>query len=135
MTDLFLDAGAEFDETRKYRFLLWRQWAPGPYMLAIGLNPSTADETKDDATMRLLRGRCVRMGLSGFYMTNLFPYRATHPTFMKSHPAPLGTNNNPNWNDERIFQYAPGASLVLVCWGNDGEHMNRGLTCLNDWPA
>ncbi|MDP3851982.1 MAG: DUF1643 domain-containing protein [Luteolibacter sp.] len=39
----------------QYRYELWRRWAEGPHVLFIMLNPSTADATNDDATIR----KCV----------------------------------------------------------------------------
>ena len=48
---------AKFSKDRIYRYALWRIWDDTlPKLLFIGLNPSTADETNDDPTMR----RCIR---------------------------------------------------------------------------
>ena len=47
--------GATFSADRRYRYRLWRHWSCGPVLLVIGLNPSTADETRNDATIR----RCI----------------------------------------------------------------------------
>lgn len=65
--------GAEFSECRKYRYVLWRRWdwkGYGNQVMFIGLNPSTADETEDDPTIR----RCIRFakdwGYSGLLMMN-----------------------------------------------------------------
>ena len=49
--------GALFDADRKYRYLLWRRWAPGAPLLWIMLNPSTADETELDPTLLSAWGR------------------------------------------------------------------------------
>lgn len=48
--------GAELSEDREYRYRLWRQWdAQKPTLAFIMLNPSTADESEDDPTIR----RCL----------------------------------------------------------------------------
>ena len=46
-----------FSECRQYRYTLWREWdlLNSNYAMFIGLNPSTADEWKDDPTIR----RCI----------------------------------------------------------------------------
>lgn len=37
---------------RRYRYTAWREWIGGDgYVLLLGLNPSTADERVDDATL------------------------------------------------------------------------------------
>ena len=44
---------AFLSEDRMYRYGLSRVWDKSrPYVLYIGLNPSTADENKDDPTIR-----------------------------------------------------------------------------------
>src|SRR5262245_23656231 len=49
-------SGAIFSDCEKYRYVLWRQWDlldPEPcFMAFVGLNPSTADESLDDPTIR-----------------------------------------------------------------------------------
>ena len=47
-----------FSPDRRYRYALWRHWGATEvprYLMVVGLNPSTADETKDDPTIR----RCI----------------------------------------------------------------------------
>ena len=51
-----MKTNAIFSECRKYRYALCRIWDDSkPYAMFIGLNPSTADETEDDPTIR----RCI----------------------------------------------------------------------------
>jgi hypothetical protein len=63
-------------------------------MLAlVGLNPSTADELRDDPTIR----RCIRFakdwGFDGLYMLNAFGFRETDPKEMKRATDPIGPEN------------------------------------------
>lgn len=86
---------ATFDRQRVYRYTLWRRWSEGErYVQFICLNPSTADETNDDPTMR----KCVKFaqtwGYDALCMTNLFAYRATDPRVMKAALDPIGFGNN-----------------------------------------
>lgn len=55
-----IDSGAIFSPCREYRYKLWRTWDASKLPLnVIGLNPSTADETKNDPTIR----RCIQFAI------------------------------------------------------------------------
>jgi hypothetical protein len=48
--------GAVFSDDREYRYRLWRTWdVDKPTAAFVMLNPSTADETENDPTIR----RCI----------------------------------------------------------------------------
>ncbi len=112
-----------FSPCRKYRYTLWRVWDGSlPYIQFVGLNPSTADETQDDPTIR----RCVAFakawGDGGLLMTNLFAWRDTDPEAMKKAKEPVGQDN-----DSWLTFYAPQAQVVVAAWGKHGAFMGRGV--------
>ena len=112
---------AVFSPCRTYRYALSRVWASDkPYALFIGLNPSTADETLDDPTIR----RCISFasdwGYGGLVMANLFAYRATEPSQMKGATDPVGVAN-----DEWLMELAKYAGVVVAAWGNHGAFLRR----------
>ncbi len=112
---------AKFSDCRKYRFALWRNWDESkPYAMFIGLNPSTADEIKNDPTI----SRCINYAKSwdygGLCMTNLFAFRATEPTDMMAAIDPIGVGN-----DEWLVKLAGNAGIVVAAWGNNGNYLNR----------
>ena len=115
------DRDAIFSPCRRYRYSLWRRWGDGDYAMFFGLNPSTADETADDPTIR----RCVAFakawGYGALCMTNLFAYRATNPDDMLSQADPIGP-----LNDRHIRESADRAGIVVAAWGSHGSHMGRG---------
>jgi len=116
-----LKADAKLSNCRKYRFALWRLWDESkPFVMIIGLNPSTADETADDPTLT----RCINFakswGYGGVCMTNLFAYRATDPNKMKEQKNPIGIEN-----DVWLTKLAKEAGIVVAAWGNDGAYLNR----------
>lgn len=85
---------AILSDDRKYRYSLSRVWDESKNkVMFIGLNPSTADETEDDPTIR----RCINFakswGYVGLEMTNLFAFRATAPKDMKNTKEPIETVN------------------------------------------
>lgn len=121
--------GAVFDRSKKYRYSLWRWWAPmssapvlSKMVAFIGLNPSTADATKNDPTVT----RCINFArhwnYDGMVMLNLFAYRATDPKVMKAQSNPIGAHNN-----LAIFDIAQQAGLVVCCWGTHGTWKDRGI--------
>ncbi|MDE1239813.1 DUF1643 domain-containing protein [Vibrio aestuarianus] len=112
---------AKLSDCRTYRYELWRIWDESkPYAMFIGLNPSTADETEDDPTIR----RCINFakswGYGGLCMANLFAYRATQPEDMKRASDPIGDKN-----DETLILLAQNAGVIVGAWGNDGVFLNR----------
>lgn len=115
-------SGAEFSPCRKYRYALYRFWGGkwSEYAMFVGLNPSTADETLDDPTIR----RCISFakdwGYGGLYMTNLFAYRATQPEDMKRADDPVGPDN-----DYWLRKIAGQASVVVAAWGTHGTYGGR----------
>lgn len=91
-----------------------------PFVMFVGLNPSTADETSDDPTLT----RCIKYakswGYGGVCMANLFAFRATEPADMKVSDDPIGIENN-KW----LKKLAKDAALVVAAWGNDGSYLER----------
>ena len=90
-----LHSDAFFSKDRIYRYALWRIWDYDlPKVLFIGLNPSTADEFKNDPTIR----RCMRYsydwGYGGYIMGNIFGYRSTDPRNLKKVKDPIGLDND-----------------------------------------
>ena len=48
-------------------------------LIAVGLNPSTADDQKPDMTIRKVLGFADRYGYDGFIMINLYAHRTPYP--------------------------------------------------------
>lgn len=115
MKELFddIDAGAKFSDDRKYRFALWRIWDKElPCVMFIGLNPSKANESDLDATIRSVIRISKHNGYGGFYMMNCFPMVSTNPDELVIHPF---------WqkiNDEWIEFVASKCKDVVFAWGN-----------------
>jgi hypothetical protein len=113
--------GAVFSHDRRYRYLLWRRWSGSERLvLFIGLNPSTADETQDDPTIRRCRSFAESWSASGFMIANLFAYRATFPSDLRTEKSPVG-----NENDSWISAASGYAIRTIACWGNHGTHLGR----------
>ena len=119
-----LDAGALFSPCRRYRYLLWRRWDENlPTLAVIGLNPSTADELKDDPTIRRCVGFAKGWGFGSLHMLNLFAWRATSPLAMK---AQAGNAVGPR-NDEYLRVVTSRAQQTLCAWGTHGVFRGRNV--------
>jgi len=111
-------SGASFSECRLYRYVLWRRWEhwrgdqPQKQVMFIGLNPSTADESEDDPTIR----RCIRFardwGYSGILMMNAFAFRATQPKDMFAAADPIGPKS-----DDAMYYRRTQCGLIIAAWG------------------
>lgn len=113
--------GAEFSPCRRYRYALFRGWQPNNgYVMFVGLNPSTADETIDDPTTRRCIAFAKAWGYGALLLANLFAYRATDPEEMLSVDDPVGPDC-----DHFLIQSASEASLVVAAWGTHGGFRNR----------
>lgn len=127
---------ADLSVCREYRYALWREWAGCKgYVLFICLNPSTADESKDDPTSKRCIAFAKAWGYSGMCIANLFAYRATNPMDMKLAPDPVGPDN-----DHFLRTWASQSQLVVAAWGAHGsfkgrdkhvKHMLGHMSCLH----
>lgn len=140
-TEFIMNYDTVLSKDRKYRYQLFREVTPDPgecpfanndYLMFIGLNPSTADEKYDDATIRICKKYAARWGFRRLCMANLFAYRETNPEACFRVKDPIGPSNN-----FTLMDLAAGAGLIVAVWGRWGCAMERDLIVLNflaDYP-
>ncbi len=126
----------------KYRWSLSRDWPTkhrGPRRVAcfVMLNPSTADASKDDPTIR----RCISFARKWdsccwrLVVRNLFPYRATNPKELLTADAPTGGRQG-----DIELELAKKSDIIVAAWGasvplgreDEARHILNGapLYCL-----
>jgi hypothetical protein len=98
-----------------YRYLLGRRWGRGAPALFVMLNPSTADDVRDDPTIRRCIGFARRWRAPALEVVNLYALRATDPRDLFAHAAPVGPDN-----DDAIRAAAARAATIVVAWGAHG---------------
>lgn len=110
-----ITAPANFSVNRHYRYALRRDLPEGDgTVLFVMLNPSTADEDVDDATIR----RCTGFAAAGRYRTmlvgNLYAYRSRNPKKIERLPDfdRIGADN-----DLFLARMAKQADHTIVAWG------------------
>ena len=108
-----MDMTAEISECGRYRYTLTRTWdASLPVLVFCMLNPSTADASQDDPTIRRCMGFARREGCGGIAVVNLFAWRATDPDEL---PVVDADKSGPD-NSQHIAAIALGRRVV-VAWG------------------
>lgn len=140
MGSLLTFGGATLSGDRTRRYLLWRPTGArgGATCTFVMLNPSTADERDNDATVR----RCVNYargwGYSMLKIVNLWSYRTAHPSELKrmveqggvEHVRnimagkPGGGVDIENVNHVRLACSEQG-TLVVCAWGAHGSFLGR----------
>jgi hypothetical protein len=114
------NSAAQISRCGTYRYALWRRWAPGAQVLFVMLNPSTADQSNDDPTIRRCIGFAARWGFGGVAVGNLFAYRTPSPRVLRHAAHPVGRAN-----DRWLQRLAAESSRVIAAWGNDGVLLGR----------
>jgi len=115
---------ARISRCKQYRYQLTRIWEVSmPSVCFVMLNPSAADATKDDPTIR----RCIRFaqnwGFGGLEVINLYAYRTPNPKELENLPDPIGPRNA--YYVRKVIK----SSRTIVCaWGNKkGNPMNQNI--------
>jgi hypothetical protein len=114
-------SGATISDCGTYRYRLWRTWSDAPPVLFVMLNPSTADATANDPTIRKCIAFAKRWGHGGIEVGNLFALRSTDPKALRRHPDPVGPDN-----DQSLRIMARLCGMVICAWGNGGTLNGRG---------
>lgn len=98
----------------RYRYRLERDVQEKGLVFAyIGINPSTADASIDDATVRKWKGFALANGCSRFLVGNIFAFRATDVGELKTAIDPIGEENARHLRE--IFN---DADIIIPCWGS-----------------
>lgn len=123
-------SGAVFSNCGKYRYVLWRSWndpsdlfqSIRPFVTFIGLNPSTANQNIDDATIRRVIRFAKSWGYGGVYMMNLFGLVSRYPQELLRCEDPLGEN------DQWLEAMKKTGTDIVFAWGTFSVAKDRALT-------
>jgi hypothetical protein len=117
-SSLFADAqsSASLSACGRYRYTLTRRWAPGPLLVGCLVNPSTADGSVDDPTVRKFIALAKLLGFAGILIVNLYAWRATDPANLVA-AMRRGEDVVGPENDDAIVDAARAAGMVIAGWG------------------
>lgn len=125
---------AAFSKDGNYRYTLIRGLEPVGILgspdnrrtlVAIGLNPSTADHSVDDPTTVRLMGFARDNGYAVLALLNLFAFRSTDPRALRAIKDPIGPAN-----DAALRHFATAGHDILLAWGVHGSHADRDASVL-----
>ena len=107
---------AKFCEAKKNRYFLKRKWNNSKgLLLYIMLNPSLADEKKDDPTIRRLINFTKRFDYGGFLVGNIF-------TIITPNPKELDKSKGmSDKNFEEIIKLVNKVDQIVYAWGGSIE--------------
>jgi hypothetical protein len=127
--NIFNSSGAHFSACRKYRYYLWRIWDETKPMVAfIGLNPSTANESENDPTIRRVVSFANSWGFGGVYMLNLFAYCSPYPK-------ELNVCDDPVFDNDYYLKFiASTVDEIIFAWGNYKEAKERSIHVSKMFP-
>lgn len=110
---------ATISDCGKYRYRLGRMWGRviDPTVLFVMLNPSTADATQDDPTIRRCTAFAKAWGFGHLLVGNMFAYRATDPRELG--PLSMYDACGPE-NDDHLTHMAEISQKIICAWGTHG---------------
>lgn len=126
---------AVFSPCGEYRYLLERGGdlasSRGPAVFVM-LNPSTADASSDDPTIRRCQNFARAWGRRGIIVVNLYALRSTDPRNLWNDPDPVGPDN-----DAWLAKVAGQRGEVVCAWGAHAkpERVQRVVDLLTDVEA
>lgn len=118
-----MSAVLSLDRTHRYR--LYRGWFDAGCdgrVLFVMLNPSTANASEDDATIRKCRGFAQRWGYASLEVVNLFSFRSRYPSELWAN-----YNRNTAESDGHIVDAVADANRIVVAWGVFPKAADRAI--------
>lgn len=113
MSDLLMTRRVVFSDCGLFRYLLEHDFGgTGPVISLTMVNPSEADDAKNDSTMTRVDGLAARLGASKVIVTNKNALIAKDVRALRTAPDPIGPEN-----DAYIAQAIRSAEIHIVAWG------------------
>jgi hypothetical protein len=113
-----MQRSARLSPCGRYRYYLERRWAEhGSVAVFYLCNPSTADATEDDATVRKCIGFAMRWKCAAVVIVNPFALRSRDPKALKLGQGDLVGPENYDWVREAAFVAKDTGGPFVAGWG------------------
>lgn len=119
---------AHFSPDRRYRYWLTRRWGPGPALMFVSLNPSVADEHRDDATVRRDKRFARGFGYDAVTLLNLYAARTIDPKGLAAMEDPVGPDN-----DAHLERAAAEHDVIVFAWGANADPVRASAVATRIW--
>lgn len=117
-------SGAVLSDDQQYRYLLWRRFAPNRLLPIAMLNPSTADSSVNDPTIRRCLSFAADHDYGGILVVNLSPFRATYVQDMLAHQISNAEYSRNSQTQRLVLEYAKSRKTPILCaWGTNARAM------------
>lgn len=116
-----MKGSAVISDCNQYRYKLERHWDEGPTALFLMLNPSTADASEDDATIRRCISFAKKEGCGSLMVGNCFAFRATDPDELRKCSDPIGALNDAYLSEMVLQAQGP----IICAWGTKATYGRR----------
>lgn len=124
---VYLHRAAAISADGLYRYRLSRRLSRGDRtVLFVGLNPSTADASLDDPTIRRCVGFARSWAFDRLLMGNVYAFRSTSPKVLSTVDDPVGPLNR-----DALQQMAQSAEVIVAAWGKN--RLDDRARELADW--
>jgi hypothetical protein len=111
------ESGACFSSDRRFRYALWRRWDPrGSSVGFLLLNPSIADESVLDSTLRRCKAYSVSWGHGQMFVANIFPLVSTDRSVLLTTP---DRDGEPGRNEAHITDLLYRCDILVLGFGNE----------------
>jgi len=107
-------SGACFSNDRRFRYNLWRSWAPGDSITFLMLNPSIADEITMDRTVTRCFNFSKSFGFGTMCITNVFPLVSPYPIDLLTS---LDRDGEGRRNLEHLAANLRASSALVIAFG------------------
>ncbi len=119
---------AEFSADRSYRYWLTRRWGPGPALMFVSLNPSDADEHRDDQTTKRDKDFAKQFGYDAVTLLNLSAAVMTDPKGLARLADPVGPDN-----DRHLDREAARHDVIVFAWGSNADPVRARSVATRLW--